>query len=836
MTTSSRDALTREIALREAKLAALEREREDVCEQLARLRNELAALDTRAPGRDSAPGQFRSTSMTAVEKVALFRSLFRGREDVYPRLWENARTGRKGYAPACANEWVRGVCEKPRVKCGECPNQAFLAVSDRAIVDHLQGRHVIGVYPLLEDETCWFLAIDFDKGSWEEDVAAFIKTCRGAGVPLAVERSRSGNGAHAWLFFSAPVSAATARRMGCFLITETMAQRHELGMGSYDRLFPNQDTMPRGGFGNLIALPLQHEARQRRNTLFVDEQLVPVPDQWAYLAAVERLPPSAVELIAAEAVRKGKVIGVPRVDIGDNEADRAPWTRAPSGRPSPPLISGTLPSVVRAVVAQRIFVEKAGVPSALLNQIKRLAAFQNPEFYKKQSLRLSTALTPRVITCAEEFPEHVALPRGCLVDLEELTHEYGIALHVEDQRVSGEPFTPGFIGQLTAAQQSAANALLGHDIGVFVAPPGVGKTVVGAYLVARRARSTLVLVHRQPLLDQWVAQLSMFLGIDAKAVGRIGAGRRTPNGLLDVAMLQSLVRGDSVKDLVAEYGHVLVDECHHIPAVSFERVLSNVRAKYVTGFTATPRRRDGHDPIVQMQLGPVRFAIESKAHAAERPFAHRLLVRDTHFQLRGGGAPVTIQDLYGALATDEDRNRFIIDDVLNALEEGRSPIVLTERRDHLEYLETQLRRGARNVVVLRGGMGAKQRRALADRLAAIPPDEERLVLATGRYIGEGFDDARLDTLFLTLPVSWRGTLVQYAGRLHRSYDRKREVRIFDYVDRNVPMLARMFEKRLRGYRAIGYELAQVPAGYHHPDEEPTIEWDEAAIGHFGDLG
>jgi superfamily II DNA or RNA helicase len=364
---------------------------------------------------------------------------------------------------------------------------------------------------------------------------------------------------------------------------------------------------------------------------------------------------------------------------------------------------------------------------------------------------------------------------------------------------------------------------------VFVAPPGVGKTVVGTYLVAQRARNTLILVHRQPLLDQWVAQLSVFLGIDAKAIGQIGAGKRRPNGHLDVAMLQSLVGGDAVNDIVATYGHVIVDECHHVPAVSFERVLSNVKATYVTGLTATLQRRDGHHPIIEMQLGPVRFTIDSKNQTARQPFAHRLIVRETQFRLAGDAHQTPIQDLYRALVADESRNQLIVNDVLNALEEGRSPILLTERRDHLEYFEAQLRPAARNLVVLRGGMGAKQRREVTERIAAIPPNEERLVLATGRYIGEGFDDARLDTLFLTLPVSWKGTLVQYAGRLHRSHEGKREVRIFDYADREVPMLARMFEKRLRGYRAIGYEQVGVPSGYDGPSDEPIVEWIESAL-------
>jgi superfamily II DNA or RNA helicase len=447
-------------------------------------------------------------------------------------------------------------------------------------------------------------------------------------------------------------------------------------------------------------------------------------------------------------------------------------------------------------------------------------------------MRLSTATTPRVIDCAEELPQHVALPRGCGRDLEDLLEEHGVDLLIEDQRNEGETLQVKFEGDLTKVQQQAARALLQHDIGVVIAPPGMGKTVLGAYLVAKRARSTLVLVHRRPLLDQWVAQLSMFLGIEEKEVGQIGGGKRTPNGRLDVAMIQSLVHKGRVDDIVETYGQIIVDECHHVPAVSFERVLAEVKARYVLGLTATPHRRDGHHPILEMQLGPVRFAVDSKNQAARRPFGHRLIARETAFRLDGTETDADIQRIYKELAGDEARNRLILDDVLHSLEEGRSPILLTERRDHLEYFAEQMRGFVRHLVVLQGGMTAKERRVLGARLADVPEGEERLVLATGRYIGEGFDDARLDTLCLAMPVSWKGTLVQYTGRLHRLHPKKAEVRIFDYVDREVPVLMRMFEKRLRTYRAIGYARGEAPLGYAEVSDEPTVEYDEEALRHY----
>ena len=827
---SRRDEIEEGIAREESRLAALNAEVEKSTALLAALRNELAAepsaqiLVPPTPASATAP-----PPVTNAAKIALFRSLFRGREGVFPRRWESAKTGKSGYSPACDNEWHYGMCEKQKgpdagrhATCGECSNQAFIAVSDEEVARHLRGDQVMGVYPLLPDERCWFLAADFDKKSWQDDITAFAETCALHNVPVAIERSRSGNGAHAWFFFSSPVPAATARKLGCFLITETMSRRHQLSMESYDRFFPNQDTMPKGGFGNLIALPLQREAREAGNSVFVDAgSFKPWPDQWAFLASVKRIDASVIRNLADEASRRGQVIGV-RMSEVDDEDSRTPWKRPPSGPPRKAVITEPLPPAVEAVLSQRLFIDKAGLPSSLLNQLKRLAAFQNPEFFKKQNMRLSTALTPRVIACAEDFPKHIALPRGCLPEAEALLREYGVELHVEDERDRGKPVDFVFHGTLTPVQEQAAAALLAHDTGVFVAPPGLGKTVVGTYLVAARKTSTLILVHRKPLLDQWIGQLALFLGIEPKEIGQIGAGKSKPNGRLDVAMVQSLVRKGSVSDLVAGYGQVIQDEAHHCPAVSFERVLAEVKARYVVGLTATPQRRDGLHPILNMQLGPVRFAIEAKCQAARRPFDQKLVVRETGFSSAALPAGAGIQEIYAALAADQKRNDLIFDDVVRALTEKRSPILLTERREHLEHFAGRLHRFTRHLVVLHGGMKPKERRDVIAQLASIPDGEERLLIATGRYIGEGFDDARLDTLFLALPVSWKGTLIQYTGRLHRIHPGKTEVRIFDYVDRAVPMLMKMFEKRLRGYRAIGYARDEASLGNAAPGDEITV--------------
>ena len=819
------DSLRKEIAAAEARLAELDSERTHVQNRLEELRNDLASgespiLELPVLDLGRAPG-------SKLEKVALFRSLFSGRTDVFPKLWRNSRTKKQGYAPACGNEWVHGVCEKPRVKCGECPNQAFLDVTDEVLFDHLQGRHVAGVYPLMEDETCRFLAVDFDKGHWQGDVAAYVETGRRFGLTPAVERSRSGDGAHVWFFFSAPLPASDARKMASYLLTETMAARPGLPMHSYDRFFPNQDTMPRGGFGNLIALPLQYEARKSGNTVFVDARWEPFPEQWEYLAALPRINPHRVEELAREASASGKVLGLRDAGAIDKE-DEVPWLRPTSGPRPEPRIEGPFPRKVKAVLAQQVFVEKADLPPALIDRINRLAAFRNPQFYEKQAMRLSTALTPRIISCAENLPGHIGLPRGCLSALEEVLRDHDIEPVVDDQRIEGEPLNLQFHGELTDLQKAAVRALIEGNIGVFVAPPGSGKTVVGAHLIASRSRSTLVIVHRTQLVDQWRAQLALFLDLKPDDIGQIGGGRRSVTGAVDVAMIQSLVRRGDVEDLVANYGHVLVDECHHVPAVSFERVMREVRARYVTGLTATPRRRDGHHPILEFQLGPIRYSVDAKRQAADRPFPHRLVVRDTGFRIDASSGVPGIQEIYGKITLDAARNRMIVDDVIRALEDGRSPILLTERKNHLEYFAEELRRVARNLVILQGGMGKKRRRAAAEMLASIPDTEERVIVATGRFAGEGFDDARLDTLFLTMPVAWRGTLVQYAGRLHRRHHGKTDVRIFDYVDREVPMLRRMFEKRLKGYRAMGYEIANV-SSESDGVREAVVEYDEEAL-------
>jgi superfamily II DNA or RNA helicase/very-short-patch-repair endonuclease len=746
-------------------------------------------------------------------KIALFRSLFRGRDDVYARRFESKKTGKVGYQPACSNEWDRVLCDKRRVKCSVCQNRRFLPLTDEVIRRHLSGRDetgkdfVVGVYPMLQDETCFFLAVDFDKKSWSEDAGAYLETCRQLGLTACLERSRSGRGGHIWLFFQEPIPAALARKLGSHILTEIMERRPDIGLDSYDRLFPNQDTLPTGGFGNLIALPMQKQARERGNSLFLDDQCIPYPDQWAFLSTIQKIGRQELETIVQKAEGRGRVVGV-RLAPRD-EDDDTPWTSPPSRRRKEPPLAGPVPETMELVLANQIYVAKEALSPGLRNRLIRLAAFQNPEFYRLQAMRQSTYGEDRIVACAEDYPNHIGLPRGCLEDVRVLLSELKIKPLVRDERCEGKPLEVSFLGALRPEQKTAAETMNRHDTGVLSATTAFGKTVIAAWLIAQRRVNTLVLVHRRQLMEQWVDRLSAFLGLPMKAIGRIGGGKKKPTGTVDVALIQSLVRKGVVDDVVGEYGHLVVDECHRLSAPSFEQVARRAKAKFVTGLSATVTRKDGRHPIIFMQCGPVRYRVDAKKQAYLHPFAHTVVVRPTGFYPKRPAESdprSQFRQLYEELVEDAPRNRLICDNVIQTVREGRSPLVLTERTNHLERLAEMLATEVRHLIILRGGMDRKELATVMAHLSTIPDNEERVLLATGRYIGEGFDEARLDTLFLTLPVSWRGTIAQYAGRLHRLHDRKREVRIYDYADINVPMLARMLDRRCRGYEAVGYTI------------------------------
>jgi superfamily II DNA or RNA helicase len=587
--------------------------------------------------------------------------------------------------------------------------------------------------------------------------------------------------------------------MGSSLLTYTMDQRHQLGLDSYDRLFPNQDTMPKGGLGNLISLPLQGKSRQQGNAVFLDDHLEPYPDQWAFLSSVKKMKKIDVEQFVNGAVKKGSFLG------GGEASCDEPWLELFPKEQSTRRLIGPFPEIISIVESDLVYIEKGNLSPSLYNHIQRMAAFSNPEYYEAQSMRRPTYNISRIINCSEQFSHHLALPRGCKEEVVRTLADYDIKVQLKDERVAGEAIQVDFHGELFDNQKEAVESLLAHETGVLSATTAFGKTVVAAWMMAARGVNTLILVHRKQLMEQWKERLSTFLRLPLSDIGQIGGGKNKRTGKIDIALLQSVNRQGMIKEFVSEYGHVIVDECHHLSAFSFEQIMKKVKAKYVLDLTATPIRKDGHYPIIMMQCGPIRYRVDAKQQAESRPFEYIVVPRYTRFQSRESS---TIQDVYSALTIDEQRNDLIFDDLLLCLEEGRTPLLLTERTAHVEYLANRLNPFVKNVLVLRGGMGKKQLDEIMNQLKEIPDDEERVIIATGRYIGEGFDDPRLDTLFLAMPISWKGTLQQYAGRLHRLHPDKKLVQVYDYVDRHVPMLFRMYEKRKKGYENMGYRMEE----------------------------
>ena len=762
---------------------------------------ESHGIEWRPLSKPAAPPAEPSRLSTA-EKLALFRRLFRGRTDVYPVRWESKASSKSGYAPACANEWRAGVCEKPRIKCGDCSNRLLIPLSDMVIYNHLAGDHTVGVYPLMEDDSCYFLAVDFDEAEWREDARAFMQSCDELGVPAALEISRSGKGAHAWVFFASRVSARDARRLGTAIISHTCARTRQLQLTSYDRLFPNQDTMPKGAFGNLIALPLQKAPREMGFSVFVNADLRPYPDQWGFLASIQPMAAFDIEPTILRATG-----GVHPLDVTfiDDEDLATPWKRESSAAKK---LAETMPRSLTVTLANLIYFEKAQLPQALANRLIRLAAFQNPEFYKAQAMRMSVWDKPRVIGCAENYPQHIALPRGCMDAALSLLRDNDIACDLKDERFAGAPLDVTFVGTLRIDQEMAVSAMQQHNAGVLCAPTAFGKTVSAAAMIARRGVNTLVLVHRTELLKQWQERLQAFLGVGKGVVGTIGGGKARPTGRIDIAVMQSLSRQGEVNPLVEDYGQVIVDECHHVGAVSFDAILKRTRGKYVLGLTATPIRRDGQQPIIFMQCGPIRHTAATPACAPQ----DLEVVPRSRFARIDLPSEAGIQDVFRHLANDQDRTNAIAAEIQGAVAQGRKVLVLTERLEHLDAIRAALDGDEPGLFVLHGRMSKKQRGALIAQLDTLPPYAPRILLATGKLVGEGFDHPPLDTLVLAMPVSWKGTLLQYAGRLHREQASKTGVRIIDFVDTGHPALLRMWDKRQRGYRAMGYRIAAEVGG------------------------
>lgn len=704
--------------------------------------------------------------------------LFKGREDVYALFWMNEQTGKKGFSPACENPWA------PKGK-----PKKYLPLTDQALHDHLAGKATIGIYPLLNDNQCWFLACDFDKGTWLLDALAFLNVCRQFGVPACLERSQSGNGGHVWIFFSSTIPAVTARQLGMRLLHQTMIVRAEMDLASYDRFFPNQDFVPRGGFGNLIALPLQKRCRLLGNTEFIDpddSELRPYPDQWAFLSRIQRLSPTHLEALLEK---------IPLIQVGSG-SKRSVSISVRERSPAPRQI--------RCHYGAVFSIEKSGLPPWLLSQIKHLACFHNPKFYELQNLRLSTFRVPRFIKCYEEDIGHIHLPRGTFDEIQEVLKDAGSEVSLTEQRPIPKRLRFKFLGSLRPDQKKAMEEVLPYETGVLVAPPGAGKTVMGCYAVAKRNVPTLILGHRKPILEQWRNQLLSLLGLSSREIGQVGGGRHRQSGIIDLAMIQSLKGVDDLEAFFSEYGFIIVDECHHLPALTFENCIKKATAKYFLGLTATPYRRDGLQEIITMQCGPIRYKLDQEENA----LPSSLIVKETSFHVRENGMIFSIQELFGCLLKDEGRNKTIEKDIQEALSDGRRCLVLSHRKEHAQLLSDCLSQGGKTPILLSGAVGKKKRSSLLKSIQDRPPDEDLLIIATGQYLGEGFDCPQIDTLFLTDPISFKGKLVQYVGRILRDHQNKKNVVVYDYVDSQVPVLRKMYLKRLRSYKSLGFKIEQ----------------------------
>ncbi len=740
-----------------------------------------------------------SEQLSVNQKITLFSRLFRGRPDVFANRWQNTN-GRSGYSVACHNEWIPRICNKPKVKCVDCSHQKFKHLDEQGIYEHLTGKRVIGLYPLLPDNTCYILAADFDKADWQEAVRAVAQAYHESNIPHAIEISRSGNGAHLWIFFSEAVSAKDARLLGFTLLDKAMERYPDLSFESYDRFFPNQDIMPDGGFGNLIALPLQHEARQQSNSLFVNSELRPYGDQWQFLNQLETISQKRLRELISEI--KPDALSPP----GFQEINELlPWEK--SVKLGHERIEHC-PDSVTLTLANSIYINIGGLPSPLITRLKRLASFSNPVFFKTQSMRFSTHGIPRYITCAriEAGPgetKWLSIPRGCFNDAVSLLEEQGVTIEIDDKRNHGTQLKSlSFLGKLRKDQSKAITVITQHDTGVLHAPTAFGKTVTAIGVIATRNTNTLILTHNRQLLSQWQERLNAFLrDVD---VGVYSGGKKKLSGEIDIATYQSLVnkKDNTVSHLVQDYGQVIIDECHHISAPSFEMVLSEVRARYVLGLTATPYRQDGHEKIIFMTTGPIRHSVQP-SHSDH--FEQWVIAKQLHdhppIELAESNQRPRITDVYNWLMENDARSKTIVADIITQVGAGKHPLVLTERRQHAVFINQKLIDAGVDTIVLRGAMGIKELKHANEQLP-----NAQVVVATGKYVGEGFDLPRLDTLFLAMPVSWKGSLAQYAGRIHRESDGKEQVTIFDYVDASLPMLQRMFRKREKGYKSMGYKI------------------------------
>ena len=785
---------------------------------------------------DSTPAQIPPTEITK-QLARRFYSYFWGRTDVYSKRSVKKSTGKAGYYPQCENLWKVGLCPKKegkKVKCGDCGNRKWRSLEVEQIMAHLRGEKpdgsdVIGIYPLFPDGTCRFLVFDFDnheKGGemldfangdhrWMEEVHALRQVCDENEIPCLVERSRSGCGGHLWIFFENAIDAGLVRRFGNALLEKGAETVNLKSFRFYDRMLPAQTSAGDGGLGYLIALPLQGQALKNGNSAFVDRNWEPCQDQWGVLFSTKKLSTSAVENSVRDWNR-----------FEENPAcflpeEPKPWQRKKGFHRED--VTGSL----CLTLANRLYIETANLKPRLQNQLRRMAAIQNPLFYRNQAMGLSNYANARYLYLGEDDGGFLCLPKGLLDGVLERCKEADIPVKIEDQRASGKPLNVAFTGELRENQQLAVGAMLPHDCGILSAATAFGKTAVCGKMIAERKVSTLILLESSALIEQWQSALERFLEFREElpeyetksgrkkrrksVVGIIHGPKDTSTGIVDIAMAGSLCKKGAFHPRLREYGMVLVDECHHSASDTLRCVLQEVHARYVYGVTATPFRGDGLEKINEMLLGPVRFQYSAKEKAAEQGIGHYVIPRFTRTVLPIGQEKIHVTQAYECLRENKSRNEMIVEDVKRALENGRTPVILTRFTNQAAALYNLLRPAAQNSFLLTGEMPKKERDAAMRAMAHVPPEESLVLVATGQLVGEGFDFPRLDTLFLATPVSWKGVVEQYAGRLHRDYPGKNDVLIYDYVDSHIPVFDNMYAKRLRTYKRIGYTLCTTEA-------------------------
>ncbi|NOT80279.1 MAG: DEAD/DEAH box helicase family protein [Bacteriovoracaceae bacterium] len=682
-----------------------------------------------------------------------------------------------------------------------------MSLDELAVESHLKGNSTIGTYAIRSDDSCRFLACDFDETSWQQDVLTFQDAASSLGIEVAIERSRSGNGAHAWIFFEEPISAKMARSLGTLILAKCSEQNLRLSLESYDRFFPSQDYLPKGGFGNLIALPLQKTARDNGNCSFVNDQFIPYQDQWQYLNQVRRLCLTEIRFILSEYLPKASVSKDGFEDVAWITDNSILEKTSSINSVEPGLVGETIEVMFNSMLS--ISTEK--LPSRVVAKLKKTSSFANPEFYKKQRMRMSTYPLTRFIFSGEMRASEIILPRGVLDEVVKILTIAGAQVVIKDQRIDRKKTAFEFNGLLENSQSDAVKNMLKSDTGILMASPGSGKTVMACALIAERKVSTLVLVHRQILLDQWKERIITFLGIPAKEIGTLSGSKKKMTGRIDMAMLQSLTKISDLTEIMESYSQIIIDECHHIPASSFEDILKQIPARYVLGLTATPYRKDGLEKILFQQCGPIRHEFKNQKSLE---LMKSVTIHETGFKVSAEDKEsLPYHMLMHYLTSDVERNKLIARHAIEALADNRFPVLISDRKEHLDVLSLIISETADisnfEIIRLDGDLTAKKRRLALDKLLELRNKNVKVLLvSSASLIGEGFDLPDLDTMILAMPLSFEGRMIQYAGRIHRRVEGKMEARIIDYVDFSNPVLVRMYRNRLKAYQQMNYSIEE----------------------------